>query len=282
MLTPRDDSFVSLLDGLNIHAQAWIPKLPRAVIMLCHGYAEHQGRYLHVIDALNEGGYAVHALDHRGHGKSDGERAYVANFDHVIADAKQYSDRVRNQHPGLSFYVLGHSMGSLVALTFAARHPQGLAGAISSGSPVNSAESVSPALRAVASVLTRVIPKVALAETIPPGSLSRDPQVDIDFANDPLNYKGKMRIRTGTEIGRTAEWLRANVQRLSMPLLLLHGEADRVCPVSGSQWLHENAPSPHKTLKTYPNLYHEIMNEPERHQVLHDILTWLHAHISIR
>lgn len=274
----KDLSFNSAIDSARIFATCWLPDHPKANVLLIHGYGEHHGRYTHVIEALVSAGYAVFALDHRGHGKSEGLRAHVDNFDHFLADVAQFRASIVSQEPGPPFYLLGHSMGSLIVLTSAARQPEGLAGVVSSGCPLNSSETVSPVLIAAAKVLTRLVPRAPLAETVPLATLSRDPAVLRAFEADPLNWHGKMRVRLGTEIDRTINWLKAHLDRLTMPLLIVHGEADAVTPVSGSRLVYERAAAKDKTIRTYPGLFHEIFNEPEREQVLSDVIAWLNAH----
>lgn len=280
MALSRDITFSSRIDGSRIYAVSILPEHPAAVVLLIHGYGEHHGRYGHVIDALVEANFGVFTLDHRGHGKSEGLRAYIDNFDHVLADISQLRDQIAAEQPALPLFIYGHSMGSLLALTHAARRPEGLAGVITSGCPLTSAETVSPVVIAVAKAITRVVPKVPLAETVPLSTLSRDPAVLRAFEEDPLNWHGKMRVRTGTEIDRTIHWLKDNLDKLTMPILLLHGEADAVTPVSGSRLVHERAPSADKTLITYPGLLHEIHNEPEREQVIGDIIAWLRRRVT--
>lgn len=278
MTLSKDLSFNSAIDSARIFATCWLPDHPKANVLLIHGYGEHHGRYRHVIEALVSAGYAVFALDHRGHGKSEGLRAHVDNFDHFIADIHHLRQRIDGDYGGRPLFILGHSMGSLLTLTYAARHGLGLAGAVSSGCPLNSAETVSPLIVFAAKVLTWFVPKMALAETVPLTTLSRDPAVLRAFEDDPLNYHGKMRVRIGTEIDRTINWLKAHLDRLTMPLLIVHGEADAVTPVSGSRLVYERATAQDKTIRTYPGLFHEIFNEPEREQVLSDVISWLNAH----
>lgn len=272
----RDLTFTNA-DGLKIHALAFGPDAPRAVIVLVHGYGEHHGRYSHVITALNDAGYAVYTLDHRGHGRSEGLRAHFDSFDQPIVDLKRIVERARADYPARKLFMLGHSMGALITLAFCIRHPEGLSGAIVSGSPVLADANVSKALVIAGKLLSRLIPKVALMPLVPLTMLSRDPAVIRAFEADPLTYKGNLRVRLGTELNNTAGFVRRNIHRLALPLLILHGESDRLVNPIGSQYLYDHAPAADKTYKTYPGLYHEILNEPEREQVLADILAWLNA-----
>lgn len=268
------DFFLSS-DGLKIMTEAWLPAERKALVLVVHGYGEYSGRYRHVVRALTDAGYGVFALDHRGHGKSEGLRAYFDNFDEPVDDLHAYVEIIRANQPDEPLYMLGHSMGALITLAYALRYPDNLAGIIVSAAPVNADANVSKTLVTLANVLTRVIPRMPLANLAPLETLSRDPDVIRAFREDPLTYKGNMRVRLGTELNRTAKWVREHLTELELPVLVLYGEADALVNPSGSRLVYNKASSPDKKIKSYHNLYHEIMNEPERDKVLADIVAWL-------
>jgi alpha-beta hydrolase superfamily lysophospholipase len=252
------------------------------VIVLVHGYGEHSGRYRHVILSLVDAGYAVYTLDHHGHGKSEGKRAYIDDFDHLISDLKHYFDDVQAAHPDRPIYLLGHSMGALLSLAFTLRYQDQLAGLIVSGAPLHSDQTVPPLMITAANILDKIVPAAPLADTAPVDGLSKDPVVRDGFRSDPLNYQSKMRVRTGVQINTTLRAVREQVSKLRLPVLILHGEADPICPPSGSRLIYDQAASADKTLKTYPGLLHEILNEPERAAVLADIHQWLDGQLAKR
>lgn len=260
-------------DGLRIHTEAWLPAAPRAALVIVHGYGEHLGRYRHVCEYFVEQGYAVYMLDHRGHGQSEGLRTYVDSFDEFLRDLHELVGSVRGAHPGLKLAMLGHSMGALISLAYNLRYSD-VDLLMVSGAPVNADANVSPLLVQVGKVLTRVIPKVPFLE-FGEGILSRDPRVQAAFDADPLTWKRPMRVRLGTEINRTAGWVRADLPRLRLPILIMHGADDVMVNPSGSETAYGLVGSADKTLKLYPGLRHEIMNEPEQREVLGDIAAWL-------
>lgn len=272
-------NFFMSSDGLKIMTEHWLPKEYKAIVVLVHGYGEHSGRYRHVIKALTNANYAVFTLDHRGHGQSEGLRAYFDSFDQPVNDLKDYVNSIRDDHDEATMFMLGHSMGGLITLAYTLRYPDGLAGIVVSASPVNLDTNASPALVKLGNVLTKIIPKYPLVKLVPLETLSRDPDVVRAFEKDPLTYKGNMRVRTGTGFNDTAKWVRERLPELKLPMLILYGEEDKLVNPSGSQLLHEKAASEDKTLKTYPELYHEILNEPERDTVIADIIAWLDAHL---
>lgn len=266
-------------DSLTLYTEYRVPDGdPRAVVLVVHGYGEHSGRYQHVIERLVQSDYAVYALDHRGHGKSEGERAYCDTSEQFVNDLKLYFDRVKAAQPGKKLFVLGHSMGGLISLAFAERYQNEFDGLIVSGSPVNADANVSAVLIAVGKVLNRVAPKLHLLDTGKPGILSSDPEIDVAWGNDPLTNKKPMRVRLGVELNRLAQDVRAHLPDLKLPVLILHGADDELVNPSGSQVAYEQAGSQDKTLKRYAGMRHEILNEVDKAIVLTDIVDWLDRH----
>jgi lysophospholipase len=263
-------------DGLRLHTEAWLPEdAPAAALILVHGYGEHLGRYRHVAAYFVERGYAVYALDHRGHGQSEGLRAYVERFDDFTRDLHSFVDMVRAQHPGSKVFMLGHSMGALISLAYTLRYDD-IDALMISGAPVNADANVSPLLVQVGNILTNVIPKVPFLQ-FGEGILSRDPRVQAAFDADPLTWKQPMRVRLGVEINRASGRVRASLPSLKLPILIMHGADDVMVNPSGSELAYQRVGSADKTLKLYPGLLHEIMNEPEQLEVLSDIAAWMEA-----
>lgn len=270
--------------GLMLHTQVFPTEDARAGVVIVHGYGEHSGRYTHVIAALNDAGYSAYALDHRGHGRSEGLRGYVDQMDYVIDDLHAYiAHEVSAINGTLPLFILGHSMGALITLAYGIRHAEadGIAGLIASAPPVIADANISPALVWIGELLNCIVPTRPLADTVPLSTLSHDPAVLRAFEQDPLTYKGKMRVGTGIQINHSARWVRDHLGELRLPLLLVHGEADAAVTVQGSRLAYAQAASIDKKLITYPDLYHEIMNEPQQAEVLGDIIAWLNARSSL-
>ena len=259
--------------GVDLFWQAWTPADPRAVVVIAHGAGEHSGRYEHVARRLVDAGYAVYALDHRGHGRSAGRRALVDRMDRVIADVRTLAGRAASENPGRPLFLLGHSMGGTISIAFAARHQDELAGLALSG-PVAVLEAASPALRVVASVLSTLTPNLGVFG-VDPSLVSRDPEVVRAYREDPLVFHGKLPARTVAELAAAVGRFPAEVPQIRLPLLVMHGTKDALAPVAGATMVHERAASTDKTLRLYEGLYHEILNEPERQTVLGDLLSWL-------
>ncbi len=264
--------------GLQIYWQAWLAEVePRALVVIAHGAGEHSGRYAHVAARLVADGYGVYALDHRGHGRSEGPRALIDRLDNAVADLDTLVGLAIADHPGAQVFLLGHSMGGTMALSYAIRHQARLAGLILSG-PLADLEAASAPMRVAGKVLSVLAPRLPLIG-IDVSQVSRDPAVVMAYQADSLVYHGKLPVRTVAELATAIESFPATVAALDLPTLILYGTADGLCPPAGSMMLAQRIGSADKTLKAYDGLYHEILNEPERDAVLQDICTWLQGHV---
>jgi len=265
-------------DGVRLYTQAWSPDgRPRAAIFLIHGLAEHSGRYAHVAAYLAERGYAVHGMDLRGHGHSEGLRGYIDSLDVFIGDLYQYFKTVRTATGDVPCFVLGHSMGALLSLIFAGRYQSEVAGVIVSGTAVRIGSAVPGYMKLIGQVLSRIAPKAPLMP-IEAGTVSKDPLVRVAYETDPFNYRGKIRARLGAELLAMGDRAREAAAGLTIPVLLMHGGADTLADPAGLAELDGLVTSPDKTVRLYEGLYHEIFNEPEKAVVLGDVAAWLDAH----
>ena len=265
----------------RIYFQSWQPaKPPRASVIIVHGLGEHGGRYAHVARRLVKTGCVTYALDHRGHGQSEGPRVLIRNFQHLMDDIDQMVERVRREHPGMPLFLLGHSMGGALSLGHALRHGEKLSGLMLSG-PAVALDGAPPLLKPISKCLSAVAPRLGLF-SIDFKLITRDRHAVADFVADPLNYHGKMPVATLAEIVRFVEWLPTVLSMLKLPLLLMHGENDQLAGVSGSRRVYEQVSSKDKTLKVYDGLFHEIFNElpVDRARVLNDMVSWVDERLA--
>jgi acylglycerol lipase len=264
--------------GLRIFWQAWLPDgPPRAVVGMAHGASEHSGRYAWTGEQLAARGYALYALDHRGHGKSEGPRALVDRMDNVVADLGTLLELAgRESGDGAKPFLFGHSMGGCIALAFATRRQGEIRGLLLSA-PVAVLEAASPAQRIAGQVLSIVAPRLGVFD-IDSSTVSRDPAVVRDYDADPLNCHGKLPARTVHELAQEVGRFPDAIPQLTVPLLVQVGTGDELVPPAASELVYECASSDDKTIKRYDGLYHEILNEPERDAVVADTLAWLDAH----
>ncbi|MBE0609618.1 MAG: alpha/beta hydrolase [Dehalococcoidia bacterium] len=255
--------------GATLYAQWWLPESPaRAVVAIVHGYAEHSGRYAQTAADLVAKGYAVEALDLRGHGRSSGERVYVESYEDYLTDVDAFLDRVRKQHPGKKLFLLGHSMGGGVVSSYIIDRKPKLDGVILSGAAMLARREDPPA---------GTPPSPPRSGPLPADTISRDPAVVAAYESDPLVYRGVPPDRTGAAWANAYRAVQEGMAGIAYPLLILHGTDDKLVPYRGSVQLNEVARSTDKTLKLYEGLYHEVLNEPEREQVIADMVAWLDA-----
>ena len=265
----------------RLFVRLWAPPSqapPRATIMITHGVNEHAGRYEHVAARLAAEGYAVCAPDLRGHGRSEGQRARVRDLGEYLEDLDATFDWLNARGPTGPLFLLGHSMGAAVSALYVLRRRPALAGLILSGAPVITPPDLSPLLRRAAPVMARVAPWMP---TQPIVGISRDPAVVARTKADPLMTQGPMRAATGAALLRAIAEIEGQMAALTLPLLIMHGGADRIVSPEGSRVLYERAGATDKTLHIYDGLYHEIFNEPEQAQVLDDLCAWLAAHLPV-
>jgi alpha-beta hydrolase superfamily lysophospholipase len=267
--------------GLSLYYQCWLPATdPKAILLVVHGWAEHSGRYTNLVNYFVSKGYAICALDHRGHGKSEGLRGFVERFSDYLDDLKTFFDIVRSEHGDTKIFLVGHSMGAIIATayTVAVSHQQELAGLIVSGVGVKPGSSISSALIPLARILSLLLPRLGIM-VLDASAISQDKAVVEAYVNDPLVYRGKITCRFGAEMLATLRKLPSEMPEINLPILIMHGTADRLCDPEGSRILYDQVNSKDKALKLYEGFYHEIFNEPGHEQVLADMEAWLAARI---
>lgn len=262
--------------NLSIYWQAWLPAgKAKALMVIAHGVAEHSGRYARLGRVLVDQGYAVYAIDHRGHGKSEGPRAMVDKFDHLISDLDQLVTLACEQQPGLKPFLIGHSLGGVISLSYALKFQDKLKGLILSGPAVQLAP-----LPFKIVMMARLFSMFSPAKPFFPidgSTVSRDPDEVRRYNEDPLNTRSAIPARTIAELLDRLAWLPAGYPALSLPLLVMHGTADTLAFPAGGQRVYDEAGSKDKTLKLYEGYFHEIFNEPpaDRQRVFADLIEWL-------
>jgi len=263
--------------GTRIVHRAWLPDGPaRGTVVLVHGINEHGGRYAHVAAHLVGHGWLAVAPDHRGHGLSGGRRAAVEHFGDWVLDLDTYVRMVLTDAPR-PLFLLGHSLGGLIALVSALRNPDGKHGLILSSPSVMPAVTPGTGVERVARLLSRWVPNLPLIR-LRLDAVSRDPVVVAAYRDDPLVHHGRVRVRTATEVLAAIAEVRRDIGTLRMPLLSLQGTRDLLVDPAAAAWVDRHAGSPDHALIVYDGLYHEVLNEPERGAVLNDITAWLERH----
>lgn len=265
--------------GVRIVYDVWTPEVaPRAVLVLSHGFGEHARRYDHVARRFGAAGLVTYALDHRGHGRSGGKRVLVRDIHEYTTDFDTLVGIATREHHGLKCIVVGHSMGGGIVFAYGVERPDNYDLMVLSGPAVAAQDQVSPLLALAAKVLGVIVPGLP-AQELDADAVSRDPEVVAAYRSDPLVYHGKVPAGVGRALLQVGETMPERAPALTAPLLVVHGSDDRLIPVAGSRRLVECVGSADVELKVYPGLYHEVFNEPEREQVLDDVVGWITARL---
>ena len=271
------EGFFKGVRNANIYYQAWLPEGEvKAVLLIVHGLGEHSGRYLNVVNHFVPLGYAAYALDHLGHGRSEGKREMVVRFEDFTDTLTIFYKMVVGWQPGKPVYLLGHSLGGLIASYYLIDHQADFKGAVISAPAIKVSETITSTTVLLGKLLSRLAPGMGLLG-LDASLISRDPQVVNAYVNDPLVFHAKTPARLAAEMLKGLLRVNAEVGKIKLPFIVLQGSEDKLIDPRGAQVLYDGASSTDKTIKVYEGLYHEVFNEPERLQVLGDVEAWLAA-----
>lgn len=271
-------------DGQYLFCRYWEPSgTPKALIFVSHGAGEHCGRYDELAQMLKRLDMLVFAHDHVGHGQSEGERMVVSDFQVFVRDLLQHVNTVQKDYPEIPVFLLGHSMGGAISILAAAERQTHFSGMILI-SPLILAnpESASTLKVLAAKLLNFVLPNISLGR-IDSSVLSRN-KTEVDrYNSDPLICHAGVKVCFGIQLLNAVSRVERAIPRLTLPILLLQGSADRLCDSKGAYLLMESSPSQDKTLKMYEGAYHVLHKElPEvTSSVLHEINTWVSHRIAV-
>ena len=270
---------LAAVGGEELFRCSWLPDdEPAAALAVVHGYGEHGGRYRYLVDAMVPLGYAVHVFDLRGHGRSPGVRGHVERFADYVDDAGLFVDAVAAEQPGLPLYLLGHSLGGLIATAYAEERPEGLAGLILSSPFLRLKLPIGGVKQAAAKVLSRVAPTRDIGNSIPADELWPEPEGAAAYTSAPLNHHVATARWAAEALAAQGAALSA-AGRLELPLLVMYAGADTIADPAASRELFAAASSDDKTLRCYEGYYHELFNEVGRADVFADLAAWLEARV---
>jgi alpha-beta hydrolase superfamily lysophospholipase len=276
---PHSSFTLTTRDRLALHAETFVPDTPiNSVVLIVHGTGEHIGRYANIINALNASSIAVMTFDLRGHGHSQGPRGHSPSFDLILDDIALLLQKAEGDFPGIPLFLLGHSMGGNFVLNYAIRHRPNLCGVIALSPGLRTATPTPPWKLALGKVLYRLLPAMTLHNGVRPADLSRDPEIVRSVLNDPL-YHYRISARLGIDILNAGVWALDHADQFPLPLLIMHGTADRLTSYEASREFASKVKTD-CTLKLWDNLYHELHNEPEKDQVLEFITNWIRERLN--
>lgn len=273
----KTETFESV-GGFKIFVRSWRPDAtPRGVVAICHGFNSHSGYYNWVAEQFVSRGLAVYALDLRGRGQSDGERYYVDKVSDYVSDVAGLVKLAKSREPSLPVFLLGHSAGGVVSCLYALDFQQEIAGLI-----CESFAFQIPApdfALAVLKGISHIAPHAHVLK-LKTEDFSRDPKVIETMLNDPLLAHEVQPTHTVAEMVRGDERLKREFPNIKLPVMILHGTADKVTKASGSQAFYDRAGSSDKTLKLYEGFAHDLLNDVDKEVVLADIQKWIDAHLA--
>lgn len=264
-------------NGLELYAQQWLPdSATRARLVLLHGFGDHSSRYEHVAARLNTAGVSVHTYDQRGHGKSPGRRAFISRFEDLLEDLDAFLKWSAKDLADAPLFLMGHSMGGMVLTRYAQTRTLDAAGLVFSSPFLGFPDDVPKILLKLASVLSAVLPGLPVGGVDNRG-LSRIAEVVTAADADPLAFHGRVAAKTGAQFYETIQAAEKNYAAITLPALVLHGEADRVVPCAGGVRLFEGLGSADKTLRLFPGGYHELWNDLDQEAFLREVTGWIGA-----
>ncbi|KAJ8384174.1 hypothetical protein AAFF_G00207920 [Aldrovandia affinis] len=274
----KDLQHIVNADGRHLFCRYWEPEgPPRALVFVVHGAGEHSGGYHDLAKNLSGHSLLVFSHDHVGHGRSEGERMVIEDFQIFIRDSLQHVDLMRRRYPDLPIFMIGHSMGGAIAILTACERPNDFSGVVLIAPMVQmNPESATPIKVFFAKVLNHVMPSLSLG-SIESKWISRDQREVEAYDTDELNHHGGLRISFGMQMLTATQRIEGAIPAITWPFLLLHGDADKLCDIRGSRLMIENAKSTDKKLKVYDGAYHALHHDlPETvDSVLQEVGTWI-------
>ena len=278
----RDGTFTGA-GGLSLYYQAWMPpdsQRKKAVLINLHGLGDHSGLYPTLASHFPARGIGLYAYDMRGNGRSPGQRAYLRGWHEYRGDLHAFLDRVRKWEGNVPVFILGNSLGGLVVLDYALHYPAGLSGVIAAAPPLGEL-GVPPFLMALGRIMSRIWPRFSLEVGMDLSGLARDPAVVDTVLADPLFHR-RGTARLSTEVTAAIHRVQARAETLSVPLLILHGSADRMVPPDGSRRFFSRVEENDRELREYPGAYHALFADRGHEEVLKDTERWIEGHMPAR
>lgn len=277
----KQASFQSSVDGLNIFFQSWTKPDAEKVLVIQHGFGEHSNRYNNLLNALENEPINVYALDSRGHGRSEGKRGHVDQFQRYIDDLADLIRIVKQEQNIQKVILLGHSLGGVIALQYATEgfNQDNLLGLIISSPGLKVKMDFEKEIKKIAAeLLATFMPSVTLDANLDLRYLSHDQNVIEAYKKDPLVH-GKISFQMGKNLFHLNAVMKNKAHLIQVPILMIHGDSDGIADVEGTKEFFNNLVCKRKELKIYKGLYHELMNElpADREKVLNDIVEFIRS-----
>lgn len=266
--------YMKTSDGQRLYYQKWMPEDPKAIIIFVHGLSEHSGRYEAFTRFFVANNYGVCLFDLRGHGKSDGRRTHINRFYDYLYDTSQFIEFIKKRSPQAPIFLVGHSMGGQIVLNFIVRYSKGVRGIVVLSPHIESMTQIPSWKWKAGKMLASCLPSIRVRSKVNPEDLSHDQKVVENYKTDP-NVTRDITLRLGYEIKNNAELVMAMAGRIHLPVLMMHGSADKICSPDATKRFFMRVPVYNKELKIYSGMYHELLNDTDKYQVMKDMEKWL-------
>lgn len=258
-------------DGIKLYGKTDAVDDPRAVIVIVHGLCEHQGRYDYLTMRLNAQGYSVYRFDHRGHGRSEGQKIYYSNFEEIAKDVDVVVERALVENPMAPIYIIGHSMGGYASALYGTMFPGKVDGYVLSGAWTRDNKGLTKA------AIEAPAPDLFYIPNELGDGVCSDPAVGRAYEADPYVIK-EMSLGLFRAVNAGQKWMKENAEQFADPVILLHGADDALVDVTDSLEFFQEIGSSDKSMRIYAGLMHEIFNEYDKDAVIDDALEWLAGH----
>ncbi|WP_352419749.1 lysophospholipase [Proteiniborus sp.] len=266
--------YVKSFDGTELYFVKNIPEDIKGIVIVVHGFAEHLGRYEYVTKRLNNRGYGVYRFDNRGHGKTKGEKGHIEKFEYFLLDTDTIVKIAKEENPSIPIYMLGHSMGGLIAATYGTEYRDKLNGQILSGAAIAKSHQVKGIKGCIFEALNKISPRTRIKNPIA-DTLCKNQDVVENYLSDPLNLKDATLNFYVEFLIKGVKLLDKNIDLYRYPCLILHGSDDKIVPKKSSESFFRRIRSIDKRIIIYEGLYHEILNEKTKDNIIDDICNWL-------
>ncbi|MBQ3106413.1 MAG: lysophospholipase, partial [Eggerthellaceae bacterium] len=261
-------------DGIKLFGKTDAIDDPRAVVVIVHGLCEHQGRYDYLTMRLNAQGYSVYRFDHRGHGRSEGQKIYYSNYEEIARDVDVVVERAMEENPFAPVFIIGHSMGGYASALYGTMFPGKVDGYVLSGAWTRDNKGLTKA-----AVEAQADDLVYIPNELGDGVCS-DPAVGRAYVADPYVIM-EMSLGLFRAVNAGQKWMKENAAQFCDPVILLHGADDGLVDVKDSLEFFQDISSTDKSLRVYAGLLHEIFNEYDKDAVIKDAIDWLNLHASL-
>jgi alpha-beta hydrolase superfamily lysophospholipase len=272
------ETIVAAADRTKVFVRHWQVDDPKAVIVHAHGLGSHGARTKNFVAELLPAGYAFFAHDHRGHGKTEGQRGHIDSFDRFLDDLYMVVGQAREAYPDKKVFLQGHSLGGLIALAYALRHADTIDAVVASSPALILSANVPPVKAALGRAVSSLWPTLSLGNGIDSSALSRDLEVVREYEADPLVHD-RVSSKFFVEFTAAMERTLMAAGGLQMPLLAWHGTADQLTSPEGTKLFFDRAASPDKTMRLFEGAYHEVQNDTCKDELLPILRQWYDSHV---